>query len=80
VSLALSEFYGSSVGSFTEQMLSIRNSDKLELRKLFKMDTEKVTLLVILVGLVFLVGHAQSRFDVCRNTGQKNIGCVLNFN
>ena len=41
------------------------------------MDAEKVTVLVILVGLVFLVGHAQSRFDICRNMGQKNIGCVL---
>mgnify|MGYP006910490360 CR=1 FL=1 len=43
------------------------------------MDAEKVTVLVILVGLVFLVGHAQSRFDICRNMGQKNIGCVLKF-
>jgi len=43
------------------------------------MDAEKTTLLVILVSLLFLVGHAQSRFDICRNMGQKNIGCVLSF-
>jgi len=43
------------------------------------MDAEKVTVLAILVGLVFLVGQAQSRFDICRNMGQKNIGCVLKF-
>ncbi|MBW4465778.1 MAG: hypothetical protein KME07_10120 [Pegethrix bostrychoides GSE-TBD4-15B] len=46
---------------------------------LLKIEADKIILLVILVGLVFLVGHAQSRFDICRRIGQKNIGCVLKF-
>lgn len=47
---------------------------------LLKADTEKVTLLVIMIGLVVVVGHAQSRFDLCRSRGQKTISCVLDFN
>lgn len=43
------------------------------------MSGEKVLLIVILVGLIALAGHAQSRFDYCKRLGQKTIGCVLQF-
>ncbi len=43
------------------------------------MSGEKVLLVVILVGIVALVGHAQSRFDYCKSHGQKTIGCVFQF-
>lgn len=47
---------------------------------LLKIGGDKIVLLAIVVGLVFLVGHAQSRFDLCRSMGEKNMGCVFGFN
>lgn len=41
--------------------------------------TDKVVAFVLIAGLIFMVGHAQSRFDKCRALGQKNIDCVLSF-
>jgi hypothetical protein len=41
--------------------------------------TDKVFAVILIVGIVFMVGHAQSRFDKCRSMGQKNIDCVLSF-
>lgn len=43
------------------------------------MSTDKVLAVVLIAGLIFVVGHAQSRFDKCRALGQKNIDCVLSF-
>jgi hypothetical protein len=40
---------------------------------------DKVFAVFLIAGLVFLVGHAQSRFDKCRSIGEKNIDCVLSF-
>jgi hypothetical protein len=47
---------------------------------LLRIDGEKVLLMFFVVSLVFLVGHAQSRFDVCRSMGQKTLSCVFQFN
>jgi hypothetical protein len=44
---------------------------------LLKIDSEKIMLFAVTLGLFFLVGHAQSRFDVCRSMGQKTISCVF---
>lgn len=41
--------------------------------------TDKVFAVILVAGLIFIVGHAQSRFDKCRALGQKNIDCVLSF-
>jgi hypothetical protein len=41
--------------------------------------TDKVFAFVLVAGLIFMVVHAQSRFDQCRSLGQKNIDCVLSF-
>lgn len=40
---------------------------------------DKIFAFVLVAGLIFIVGHAQSRFDKCRELGQKNIDCVLSF-
>ncbi|NJR39656.1 MAG: hypothetical protein HC781_13625 [Leptolyngbyaceae cyanobacterium CSU_1_4] len=40
---------------------------------------DKVFAVVLVGGLIFIVAHAQSRFDHCRALGQKNIDCVLSF-
>lgn len=47
---------------------------------LLRIDGEKVLLIVVAMSLVFLVGHAQSRFDACKSIGQKSLSCVLQFN
>lgn len=47
---------------------------------LLRIDGEKVFLMVVVVSLVFLVGHAQSRFDICKSMGQKNLSCVFELN
>jgi|GEM_PF-4461733 hypothetical protein len=43
------------------------------------MQTEKVLTLLMVILLVGVVAHAQSRFDVCRQMRQKTISCVLSF-
>jgi hypothetical protein len=43
------------------------------------MKVEHIVFVVFTIGLVFVVGHAQSRFDICRRQGQKTIGCVMQF-
>ncbi|HEY9627278.1 MAG TPA: hypothetical protein V6C84_08245 [Coleofasciculaceae cyanobacterium] len=43
------------------------------------MKANTVVLIVFLAGLVFLVGHAQSRFDTCKQQRQKTIACVFEF-
>lgn len=48
-------------------------------RSLNLMKGSTIFLLVFLVGAVFLVGHAQSRFDVCKQQRQKTIQCVFQF-
>jgi hypothetical protein len=45
----------------------------------YMISTDKVFAVVLVAGLVFVVAHAQSRFDKCRAMGQKNIDCVLSF-
>jgi hypothetical protein len=40
---------------------------------------DKVFAGVLVAGLIFMIVHAQSRFDLCRSRGQKNIDCVLSF-
>jgi hypothetical protein len=47
---------------------------------LLRIDGEKIFLMAVVVGLVFLVGHAQSRFDVCKSMGEKNLSCVFELN
>ncbi|MBF2048093.1 hypothetical protein [Leptolyngbya sp. 7M] len=47
---------------------------------LLRIDGEKVLLMVVVVSLVFLVGQAQARLDVCRSMGQKTLSCVLQLN
>jgi hypothetical protein len=47
---------------------------------LLKTDGDKIVLLAIVIGLVFFVGHAQSRFNLCRSMGEKNMSCVFGFN
>lgn len=47
---------------------------------LLRIDGEKVLLIAVVVGLVFLVGHAQSRFDLCRSMGEKNLSCIFQLN
>jgi hypothetical protein len=46
---------------------------------LLKIDGEKIALVGVVVGLIFLVGYAQSRFDVCKSMGHKTISCVFAF-
>ena len=33
--------------------------------------------IVFVVSVVLVVGHAQSRFDTCKQMGQKTIACAL---
>jgi hypothetical protein len=40
---------------------------------------DKLVAVVFVGALIFMVGHAQSRFDQCKAIGQKNIDCVLSF-
>lgn len=47
---------------------------------LLKIDSGKILMLAVAVGLVFLVGQAQARIDVCKSLGEKNLSCVLQLN
>jgi hypothetical protein len=38
-----------------------------------------VFLIAFIAGVVLIVGHAQSRFDICKRQGQKTIECVFAF-
>ena len=38
-----------------------------------------VFFLAFLIGVVLVVGHAQSRFDTCKQMGQKTIACALDL-
>lgn len=38
-----------------------------------------VFFVIFLVGVVLVVGHAQSRFDTCKRLQQKTIACVFEF-
>jgi hypothetical protein len=38
-----------------------------------------VFLIAFVAGVVLLVGHAQSRFDTCKQQRQKTIECVFEF-
>jgi hypothetical protein len=44
-----------------------------------QMKADHLLAIVVAAGLIFVVTHAQSRFDICRRQGQKNIACVLQF-
>lgn len=44
---------------------------------LLRIDSEKVILIAVVVGLFLLVGRAQARIDGCKDVGQKTLSCVL---
>jgi hypothetical protein len=43
------------------------------------MNGSTVVFIVFLMGVVLVVGHAQSRFDICKQQRQKTIECVMQF-
>lgn len=46
---------------------------------LLRIDSEKIVLLLVMLGLMGLVGQAHARLNDCQNIGQRSLDCLLNL-